>query len=68
MTKNNKVKKGGIVRVIIEVWGENKLPIYRKFYTGSIIEVVVCRKSCSYVRISGLDKLIPVDGVIPSLD
>ncbi len=68
MTKDNQVKKGEIVKVIIEGGRENEVPIYRHFYTGKIVEVLECRKNCSYVRISGLDKLIPIEGVIASLE
>ncbi len=37
MTKDNQVKKGEIVKVIIEGGRENEVPIYRHFYTGKIV-------------------------------
>ena len=64
MAQKYEVKKGDIVRVIIEVWNEAETPAVCNFYTGKIVEVVErteSRESDCYVRIANLDGLIPVD-------
>lgn len=67
MKREVEVKRGDVVRVTVEVWSEGETSTYLDFYTGKIIEIVECRESCSYVRILGLDKLIPIEGVIAPL-
>lgn len=63
MAKKNKVKKGDLVKVIIEVWQDGETPTVRNFYIGKIIEIVARAEHCFYVRIANLDRLIPIDRV-----
>jgi ribosomal protein L21E len=63
MAKENEVKKGDVVKVIIEVGSEGAIPTVRNFYTGKIVEIVEGAEHCFYVRIAKLDRLIPVDRV-----
>ena len=61
MANKIEVKKGDVVKVIIEVWQEDKTPAIRNFYTGKIIEIIEHTEHCFYVRIANLDRLIPID-------
>lgn len=61
--KSQEIKTGDKVRVIVEVWREDEQPSIRNFYTGKITEIVERTKHCFYVKIQGLDKLIPIDRV-----
>ncbi len=63
MTKEIEVKKGDVVKVIVEVWSEGEIPSYRNFYAGKIVEIVEHTENCFYVKISGLNRLIPIDKV-----
>ncbi len=63
MAKKNEVKKGDVVKVIIEVWSDDETPTIRNFYTGKIVEIVERAEHCFYVRIAKLDRLVPIDRV-----
>jgi hypothetical protein len=63
MIKEVEVKKGDVVKVIVEVWSEGEIPAYRNLYAGKIVEIVEGTENCFYVRILGLDRLIPIDKV-----
>lgn len=64
MADNQEIKKGDFVEVIIKVWTEDENPTFKNFYQGTITEVVERAKDCFYVKIDGLDRLIPIDRVI----
>mgnify|MGYP001811081474 CR=1 FL=1 len=61
MSKITKVKKGDYVQVVVSVWSENELPSVKNFYSGKVTEVVERAKHCFYVKLEGLDRLIPID-------
>lgn len=64
MTNNEvEINKGDLVQVIVNVWNENEVPTMKNFYEGKVIEVVERAKHCFYVRLEGLDKLIPIDRI-----
>lgn len=55
------IEVGQYCRVIIEVWKEDETPTIQNFYEGKITEIVERAKNCFYVKLSGLDRLIPID-------
>ncbi|MDQ3636085.1 MAG: hypothetical protein M3405_16515 [Acidobacteriota bacterium] len=57
----NTVEVGQKVRVIVEVWTEYENPTAQNFYTGTITEIIKRSANSFYLRVSGLDKLIPID-------
>ena len=57
------IRKGDNVRVIIEVWREDETPSIKNFYEGKITEIVERAQNCFYVKLQGLDRLIPIDRV-----
>ncbi len=40
MIKEVEVKKGDVVKVIVEVWSEGETSTYRNLYAGKIVEIV----------------------------
>ena len=63
MEKEFDIKEGDTVQVIVTVWSENELPTHNNFYAGKITEIVERTKHCFYVKVAGLDKLIPINRV-----
>ena len=61
MAKKFEVKKGDIVKVIIEVLKDDDTPVICNFYTGKIVEIIEPEEECFYVRLAKLDRLIPID-------
>lgn len=61
--KNNEVEinKGDFVQVIVNVWSADETPTVKNFYEGKVVEVIERAKHCFYVKLEGLDKLIPID-------
>lgn len=55
MAKKNKVKKGDLVKVIIEVWQDGETPTVRNFYTGKIVKIVARAENCFYVTPTWID-------------
>lgn len=64
MAATANVNVGDFVEVIVKVWTEDENPTIKNFYQGKITEVVERSVNCFYVKIDGLDRLIPVDRVI----
>lgn len=57
------VRIGDKVCVIVEVWREDENPTYKNFYRGNVTEIIKRATHSFYVRVSGLDRLIPIDRV-----
>ena len=60
MTNKKQIKKGDNVSVVIKVWKDDKTTAIKNKYTGKITQVIEDGDNSIYVRVSGLDKLIPV--------
>jgi ribosomal protein L21E len=63
MADNQEIKTGDTVTVIISVWREDEQPTISNFYTGKITEIIERSKNAFYVKVKGLDRLIPIDRV-----
>ncbi|MCU0239230.1 MAG: hypothetical protein MUC29_07295 [Pyrinomonadaceae bacterium] len=59
----NRIKVGNIVRAIVWVWREDERPTDENFFTGRVKQVISKSRFVQYVKIEGLDKLIPMDRV-----
>ncbi len=55
------IKEGDLVQVIINVWTADEIPTVKNFYEGKVTEIVERAKHCFYVKLEGLDRLIPID-------
>jgi ribosomal protein L21E len=55
------IKTGDFVQVIVNVWSEDETPTVKNFYEGKVTEIVERAKHCFYVKLEGLDRLIPID-------
>ncbi|MCD9186732.1 MAG: hypothetical protein LUM44_09880 [Pyrinomonadaceae bacterium] len=60
---NDEIRIGDNVSVIVSVWREDETPTIKNFYNGKITEIVERTKNAIYVKVQGLDKLIPIDRV-----
>lgn len=58
----NKIKTGQTVTAIF-AWREDETPTAKNFFTGKVLEVVERSKYALYVRLEGLDRLMPIDRV-----
>ncbi len=63
---NQEIKTGDYVQVIVKVWTENEKPTIQNFYQGKVTEVIERAKHCFYVKLEGLDRLIPIDRAKPA--
>jgi hypothetical protein len=64
-TENNlRIQVGDVCQVIVKVWREDELPLVSNFYEGKITEITERSKHAFYVKIEGLDRIIPVDRVV----
>lgn len=61
MANEVEVKEGDYVQVVVSVWTESETPSVKNFYEGKVTEVVERAKHCFYVKVAGLDRLIPID-------
>lgn len=64
MSINTTVAVGQKVRVIVEVWTENETPTARNFHEGTINKIIKRSAHSFYLKVSGLDKLIPLDRAV----
>jgi hypothetical protein len=58
---NKQIRIGQKVRAIVYAWSQDEQPTAENFYTGKVIEVIERTRHCFYVKLDGLDKLIPID-------
>ena len=58
------IEIGDRVEVIIRVWNQDEQPTAENFYTGLVTEIIERAKNCFYVKIDGLDRIIPIDRAI----
>ena len=58
----NQIKIGQTVTAVF-AWSENEQPSAKNFFTGKVLEIVERSRHALYVRIQGLDKLMPIDRV-----
>lgn len=58
----NQIQVGQTVTATF-AWREDELPTDANFYTGKVLQIVERAKNCFYVRISGLNQLMPMDRV-----
>jgi hypothetical protein len=63
MKDNKQIQVGDNVSVIVQVWREDETPTQASFYSGKITEIFERSRHALYVRVKGLDKLIPLDRV-----
>lgn len=63
MSKEAEIKEGDYVQVVVSVWTESETPSVKNFYEGKITEIVERATNCFYVKVAGLDRLIPIDRV-----
>lgn len=52
---------GDNVSVIVNVWREDEHPTTASFYQGKVTEIIQRTKYSFYVKLAGLDRLIPLD-------
>lgn len=64
MNKELNIEIGDTCRVIVSVWKEDEQPTYKNFYEGKITEIVERSKDCFYIKMHGLDRIIPIDRVV----
>lgn len=62
MVNNQEIKTGQTVTAIF-AWREDEHPTEENFFTGKVLEVIERTKNCFYVRIQGLNQLMPIDRV-----
>ena len=62
MTNTNQIEVGKQVTVIF-AWREDEKPTNKNFFTGKVLQIVERAKNCFYVKIEGLNNLIPMDRV-----
>lgn len=58
----NQIKAGQVVTAIF-AWREDEQPTAKNFFTGKVLQVVERARNCFYLRIQGLDRLVPMDRV-----
>ena len=63
MENEFEIREGDTVQVIVSVWREDETPTHNNFYSGKITEIVERTKHFFYVKVNGLDKLIPINRV-----
>ena len=60
--QNTEIKKGQTVTVTF-AWKEDEKPTAANFFTGKVLEVIERTKYAFYVRVEGLNNIVPVDRV-----
>lgn len=63
MKKKRKIKIGQKVRAIVWAWREDDLPSEKNFAFGIVAEIINRSKNAVYVRLKGLDRIIPIDRI-----
>lgn len=58
----NQIQVGQTVTAVF-AWREDEYPTAKNFFTGKVLEVVERTKYAVYVRIQGLERLMPIDRV-----
>ena len=61
MENEIQINKGDFVQVIINVWNQDEIPTVKNFYEGKVTEVIERAKDRFYLKVSGLNRLIPID-------
>ena len=59
---DKQIKVGQTVTAVF-AWREDEQPTAKNFFTGKVTEVIERSKHAFYVKISGLNKLVPFDRV-----
>ena len=62
MASKKQITKGQTVTAIFP-WREDEQPTAKNFFTGKVREIVERTKYAVYVRIEGLENLVPMDRV-----
>ena len=62
MTNNQPINEGDKVTVVFP-WCEDEQPTAKNFFTGKVLQIVERTKHSFYVRVQGLNNLVPIDRV-----
>jgi hypothetical protein len=61
--EQKQINVGDKVNAIVWAWAEWEQPTAENFHKGEVTEKIERRENSFYVRIEGIDKLIPLDRV-----
>lgn len=62
MADKTQIKVGQTVRATF-AWTENEQPTARNFFTGKVTQIVERSAHAVYVRLQGLERIVPLDRV-----